>query len=78
MPTDERKPSSANDPDSSRGVGEAAASSYTLIGAIILLGGAGYGLDRWAGTTPWGLFGGLALGIAVGFYELIKSTRRKS
>jgi F0F1-type ATP synthase assembly protein I len=48
--------------------------SYTLIGAIILLGGIGYGLDRWWGTSPWLLFVGLILGLIVGFYELAKAT----
>jgi len=34
--------------------GPAAGASYTLIGAIILLGGIGYGLDVWLGTSrPW-------------------------
>jgi F0F1-type ATP synthase assembly protein I len=55
--------------------GNAAAGSYTLIGAIILLGGLGYGFDKWRGTAPWGVLVGLLLGIVVGFYELIKSTR---
>ena len=57
--------------------GTAAAVSYTLIGAIILLGGVGYGFDAWRGTSPWGVFVGLMLGIVVGFYELIKTTWRK-
>lgn len=48
--------------------------SYTLIGAILLLGGIGYGLDRWLGTSPWLLFVGLLLGLVVGFYELAKAT----
>jgi F0F1-type ATP synthase assembly protein I len=52
--------------------GPAAAASYTLIGAIILLGGIGYGLDQWQGTAPWGLFVGLMLGLIVGFYGLAK------
>jgi F0F1-type ATP synthase assembly protein I len=52
----------------------AAAAAYTMVGAIVLLGGGGYLLDRWLGTKPWGVFVGLLLGIAVGFYELIKST----
>lgn len=56
--------------------GTAAAASYTLIGAIVLLGGLGYGFDYWRGTSPWGVFIGLMLGIVVGFYELIKTTRR--
>lgn len=54
--------------------GPAAAAGYTLIGSILLLGAAGYGLDRWWGTTPWCLIGGLLLGMALGFYELIKTT----
>ena len=57
--------------------GTAAAGSYTLIGAIIVLGGLGYGFDAWRGTSPWGVFVGLMLGIVVGFYELIKTTYRR-
>jgi F0F1-type ATP synthase assembly protein I len=53
--------------------GPAAGASYTLIGAIILLGGIGYGIDRWRGTSPWFLLGGLLLGIVVGMYELAKT-----
>ena len=53
--------------------GPAASASYTLIGAIILLGGIGYGVDAWQGTAPWGLFIGLLLGVVVGFYELMKT-----
>ena len=53
--------------------GPAATVSYTLIGAIVLLGGIGYALDQWRGTSPWGLFGGLVLGLTVGFYELAKT-----
>jgi len=53
--------------------GPVAAASYTLVGGIILLGGIGYAVDRWWGTAPWGLVIGLALGIVVGFYELIKA-----
>ncbi len=53
--------------------GPVAAASYTLIGAIILLGGIGYALDRWRGTSPWFLLGGLLLGIVVGFYELARA-----
>lgn len=52
--------------------GPAASASYTLIGAIILLGGIGYGVDAWQGTAPWGLVVGLLLGMVVGFYELVK------
>jgi F0F1-type ATP synthase assembly protein I len=58
--------------------GPAAMASYTLIGAIILLGGIGYAIDEWRGTSPWFLFGGLILGLIVGFYELAKTIWRRS
>ncbi len=51
----------------------AATASYTLIGAILLLGGGGYVIDNWRGTSPWFLFGGLVLGLLVGFYQLAKT-----
>ena len=56
--------------------GPAATVSYTLIGAILLLGGIGYAIDQWRGTSPWFLFGGLLLGLIVGFYELAKTLWR--
>ena len=57
--------------------GPAAGASYTLIGAIVLLGGIGYAVDRWQGSSPWFLIGGLMLGIAVGMYELAKTVWHK-
>jgi F0F1-type ATP synthase assembly protein I len=57
--------------------GPAASVSYTLIGAIILLGGIGYWIDEWQGTSPWGVFGGLMLGLVVGFYELARTIWRR-
>jgi F0F1-type ATP synthase assembly protein I len=48
-------------------------SGYSLIGAIMLLGGLGYLFDSWRDTAPWGLVTGLLLGLVVGFYELAKA-----
>ena len=59
-----------------RSAGPAASASYILVGAILLLGGIGYLIDRWADTSPWFLMGGLLLGIIVGFYELAKTVFR--
>jgi len=59
--------------DNIRRSGPAAAAGYTLIGAILLLGGIGYALDAWLGTSPWCLLAGLLAGIVVGFYELAKT-----
>jgi F0F1-type ATP synthase assembly protein I len=57
--------------------GPAAGASYTLIGAILLLGGLGYAIDAWRGTAPWFLVGGLLLGIVVGMWELAKTVWRR-
>lgn len=59
-----------------RRAGPAATASYTLIGAILLLGGVGWFVDRWQDTAPWFLLTGLVLGIVVGFYELAKTVWR--
>jgi F0F1-type ATP synthase assembly protein I len=63
--------------DNATQAGPAASASYTLIGAILLLGGIGYAVDSWQGTAPWGLFVGLMLGIVVGFYELARTIWHK-
>jgi len=53
--------------------GPAAAAGYTLMGAIVVLGGIGYALDAWRDTSPWFLLAGLLLGLVVGFFELAKT-----
>ena len=50
--------------------------SYALIGAILLLGGVGYAVDWWRGTSPGFLLVGLTVGILFGFYNLVASLRR--
>jgi F0F1-type ATP synthase assembly protein I len=59
--------------DNVRRSGPAAAASYMLIGGIVLFGGLGYAVDRWRGTSPGFLLGGLLLGLIVGFYDLAKT-----
>src|SRR5262245_35253556 len=63
--------------DNVRRWGPAAAASYTLIGAIVLFGAIGFGVDRWLSSAPWGLLIGLLLGMVVGFYELAKVVWRR-
>ena len=63
--------------DNVRRSGSAAGAGYTLIGAIMLLGGGGYAVDRWRGTSPWFLLGGLLLGLIIGFYDLAKAVWHK-
>jgi F0F1-type ATP synthase assembly protein I len=50
--------------------------SYALIGAILLFGGIGYGIDRWTSSSPWGLLTGLLAGCLIGFANLLVSLRR--
>jgi len=64
--------------DNVRRSGPAAAASYTLIGAIVMLGGIGYAVDWWRGAhTHWFLLGGLLVGLVVGFYDLAKTVWKK-
>ena len=57
--------------------GPAAGASYSLIGALVLLGGIGYAVDYWRGTSPWFLVCGFVLGIAVGMWELSRAVVRR-
>jgi F0F1-type ATP synthase assembly protein I len=50
--------------------------SYGLIGAIMLLGGAGWAADRDLGTGPWCFLTGLIAGVGIGFYQLARVVRR--
>jgi F0F1-type ATP synthase assembly protein I len=57
--------------------GSVAGAAYSLVGGLILLGGIGYAVDHWRGTSPWFTLAGLLLGVVVGFYELIKTVYGK-
>ena len=50
--------------------------SYALIGAILVLGGIGFAIDRRAGTSPWLLLVGLVAGIIFGLVYLLRSVRQ--
>jgi len=63
--------------DNMRRAGPAVAAGYTLLGAIIMLGGIGYAVDAWRGTSPWFLLTGLLLGLIIGFVELAKVLFRR-
>jgi F0F1-type ATP synthase assembly protein I len=50
--------------------------SYALVGAILLFGAVGYGVDHWLGSGPWAMLTGLVAGFLVGFANLVVSLRR--
>jgi len=63
--------------DSIQQAGPAAMASYSLIGAILLLGGIGYAVDQWLSTSPWFLLGGLVLALVYGFVQLALTVWRR-
>jgi F0F1-type ATP synthase assembly protein I len=50
--------------------------SYGIVGAILLLGGIGYLLDRWLGTVPWLFLAGVVIGLGAAFYAVLNAVRR--
>ncbi len=55
------------------GIGQAMRLSTEFIAGIIVGGGAGWALDRWLGTSPWGLIVLLLLGTCAGFFNVARA-----
>ena len=64
------------DQEATRKSGLAYAAAFNLFASVIALGGIGWALDRWRGTSPWMLVAGLVLGAIVGFYQFIRLTSK--
>ena len=60
------------DRDENRKSGFAYAAAITLFAAVASFCGLGYLLDRWLGTEPWLLVGGIVLGSALGLFEFVR------
>ena len=43
-----------------------------MFAAVATFCGLGWLLDKWFGTAPWFLIGGIVLGSAAGLYEFIR------
>lgn len=56
--------------------GIAYAAAFTLFMSVASLTGVGWLVDRWAGTGPWFLIGGIILGAILGFYQFVRLTSR--
>jgi ATP synthase protein I len=57
--------------------GPAMLAGYMMIAAVLVCGGLGLLLDRWLGTEPWLLAGGLVFGVVVGMFELARVVWRQ-
>ena len=49
---------------------------WQFTGSVLFLVGAGYALDTYAATKPWGLVVGGMVGSGVGFYAFIRTANR--
>jgi ATP synthase protein I len=56
--------------------GLAYAAAFSLFGAVVAGLILGWLLDRWLGTRPWFLVGGLVLGAAAGLFEFIRTSSK--
>ena len=64
--------SSKPNADENRKTGFAYAAGLTLFASVAAFTGAGYLLDKWFETDPWGLIGGIVLGSAAGLFEFVR------
>lgn len=59
-----------------------AGEGYRLLGELIggVLGGLGFGwvIDHYANTSPWGMVGGLLIGLGVSVYMIVRQATRMS
>ena len=69
--SDQRDPSKPN-PDENRKAGFAYAAGFTVFASVAAFTLFGWFLDKWLGTQPWCLVGGVVLGSAAGLFEFVR------
>jgi F0F1-type ATP synthase assembly protein I len=57
--------------DHRRDLGEAWTLAFALVGFVVVFLGLGLLVDRWAGTEPWFMIGGVLAGAVLGFVYLV-------
>jgi len=58
--------------ETNRKSGFAYAAGITLFVSVAACTGAGWMLDKWFGTQPWCLIGGIVFGSAVGLFQFVR------
>ncbi|MGH9945376.1 MAG: AtpZ/AtpI family protein [Pyrinomonadaceae bacterium] len=48
------------------------AAAFSIFASVAAFFGIGWLLDRWLGTSPWMVVGGIVLGSVLGFYEFYR------
>jgi ATP synthase protein I len=64
------------EPSAWRSLGMLATVGLTFVVATAGATVGGYFVDRWLGTSPWFTLIGLAVGIAAGFRDLVRSVKK--
>lgn len=67
-----------DDQETNRKSGLAYAAAFALFTAVVAGLIVGWLLDRWLGTSPWLLVGGIVLGAVAGFYQFIRISSKLS
>ena len=70
--------SNRDDQETNRKSGLAYAAALSLFASVVTFLGLGWLLDRWLGTSPWLLVGGVVLGSGLGLYEFVRITSKLS
>ena len=65
-------------PNANGGEGTGMAMGIEFTGAVLVAAFLGWGVDHFAGTSPWGLMAGFVLGFATGVYSLIKASANQT
>ena len=60
------------DQETNQKSGLAYAAAVSLFASVVVFCGIGWALDRWFGTAPWLLAGGLVLGAIMGFIQFVR------
>ena len=60
------------DQQENRKAGFAYAAGIVLFTSVAAFCGAGWLVDKWFGTDPWGLIIGIVLGSAAGLFEFVR------